>query len=37
MRQIICQKCEKIIEYTECEKVDTLYGKCPDCHPDKKS
>nr|WP_157087701.1 GapA-binding peptide SR1P [Oceanobacillus damuensis] len=36
MRQIVCQKCGKVIDYIESEKVDVLYGKCMQCPPAKK-
>ncbi|MBU9720500.1 MULTISPECIES: GapA-binding peptide SR1P [Bacillaceae] len=28
MGSIVCQTCEEVIGYYECEKVVTLYGKC---------
>ncbi|WCK53121.1 GapA-binding peptide SR1P [Aneurinibacillus sp. Ricciae_BoGa-3] len=31
MVTVVCQQCEGIIEHYEFEKVDTLYGVCPDC------
>lgn len=31
MGTIVCQTCEKTIEYFECYKVSTLFGVCPHC------
>jgi hypothetical protein len=31
MGTIVCQTCEKTIDYFEDNKVSTLYGVCPHC------
>ncbi|HEX6595262.1 MAG TPA: GapA-binding peptide SR1P [Bacillota bacterium] len=32
MGTVICQDCQKIIEYYETEKVTTLYSVCSNCN-----
>ncbi|MBA4542582.1 MULTISPECIES: GapA-binding peptide SR1P [Thermoactinomyces] len=31
MEAIVCQSCDKVIEYVEAEKVGTLYSTCDGC------
>ncbi|TFJ94515.1 GapA-binding peptide SR1P [Lentibacillus salicampi] len=31
MGTIVCQDCQRIIEYFDDEKVSTLFGTCPTC------
>lgn len=31
MEAIVCQCCERVIEYIESEKVGTLYAQCSGC------
>ncbi|SET29288.1 SR1 protein [Oceanobacillus limi] len=35
MGTIVCQDCQKVIDYVEEEKVTTLYGTCPTCKSNK--
>ncbi|WP_090238158.1 GapA-binding peptide SR1P [Lentibacillus halodurans] len=32
MGTIVCQDCQKVIEYFNDEKVTTYYGRCPSCN-----
>lgn len=32
MKITLCQSCQEVIEYTEAEKVSTVYGTCPECN-----
>jgi phage FluMu protein Com len=34
MLTIVCVNCNKVIDYQESEKVDTLYSKCKQCEED---
>ncbi|PTM59295.1 GapA-binding peptide SR1P [Desmospora activa] len=31
MEAIICQTCDEVISYVDCDKSGTLYGQCPNC------
>lgn len=31
MTIIVCQDCNDVVDYADGEKVEVLYGKCPDC------
>lgn len=31
MTIIVCQDCDEVIEFTDADKVDVLYGKCSEC------